>query len=405
MGDENPIHTIGDYSKPSHDGYKNNIELPVGNNVVPFRFDTIRTVKLRNDILMFQQHHEESLSEAWTHGGKLRDRNAKESWALLKDLALYDNESWNDPRDFIKPVKAITLPQDVPSTSDRHLIELENKVQRLMEAHLSLTHLTQVNKVTTLYEICSGPHDTQYCMEDPEQAFVEYASLRTDEAGGSINTITIHSKKPSDSYDEKAKENKEEEKDNPKISMSTPPHRPICQLHSSLKKSSNSIRSSNRSDWFLNHPTPSEGELEEKGNTTTERLGAEYFDIFPTKSELAYHKKLDLGKTRRTTFGTTAIIDTGASACCINNKVIPKEALEPLTQTVVFNGLSSKQQATQRIKQGYFLIEENKFKIPLVYAFDMRDINGIEMLIGANFLRSMKGGIRIEGDEITIYKK
>ena len=35
----------------------------------------------------------------------------------------------------------------------------------------------------------------------------------------------------------------------------------------------------------------------------------------------------------------------------------------------------------------------------------MHDSNGIEMLIGANFLRSMKGGIRIEGDEITIYKK
>ncbi|GJS71518.1 hypothetical protein Tco_0704359 [Tanacetum coccineum] len=29
----------------------------------------------------------------------------------------------------------------------------------------------------------TGPHDTQYCMEDPEQAFVEYASLRIDEAG------------------------------------------------------------------------------------------------------------------------------------------------------------------------------------------------------------------------------
>ncbi|GKA88517.1 Orf y [Tanacetum coccineum] len=55
--------------------------------------------------------------------------------------------------------------------------------------------------------------------------------------------------------------------------------------------------------------------------------------------------------------------------------------------------------------KGYFLIEESKFKIPLIYAFDMRDSNGIEMLIGANFLRSMKGGIRIEGDEITIYKK
>ncbi|GKD85971.1 hypothetical protein Tco_1357125, partial [Tanacetum coccineum] len=70
-------------------------------------------------------------------GGKLRDRNAKESWALLEDLALYDNESWNDPRDFAKPVKAISLPQDVLSTSDRRLIELENQVQRLIEAHLA----------------------------------------------------------------------------------------------------------------------------------------------------------------------------------------------------------------------------------------------------------------------------
>ncbi|GKC01867.1 hypothetical protein Tco_0993477 [Tanacetum coccineum] len=60
-------------------------------------------------------------------GGKLRDLNAEESWALLEDLALYDNESWNDPRDFAKPVKAIALPQDVPSTSDRRLIELENQ--------------------------------------------------------------------------------------------------------------------------------------------------------------------------------------------------------------------------------------------------------------------------------------
>ncbi|GJT58603.1 MAK10-like protein [Tanacetum coccineum] len=108
--------------------------------------------------------------------GKLRDLNAEESWALLEDLALYDNESWNDPRDFAKSVKAIALPQDVPSTSERRLIELENQVQRLMEAHLALIQPTQVNKVTTSCKICSGPHDTQYCMEDPEQAFVEYAS-------------------------------------------------------------------------------------------------------------------------------------------------------------------------------------------------------------------------------------
>ncbi|GKA49802.1 MAK10-like protein [Tanacetum coccineum] len=224
MGDENLIRTLGDYSKPSHEGYRNTIELLVGNNVVPFPSDIIRertrlclfqfslrdqannwleclpagsittwedlttrflaqffpprrTAKLRNDILMFQQHHGESLSEAWTltrrtidqsAGGKLRDLNAKESWALLEDLALYDNKSWNDLRNFAKPIKAIALPQDVPSTSNRRLIELENQVQCLMKAHLAPTQPTQVNKITTSCEIYSGPHDTQYYMEDLE---------------------------------------------------------------------------------------------------------------------------------------------------------------------------------------------------------------------------------------------
>ncbi|GKB72635.1 hypothetical protein Tco_0934047 [Tanacetum coccineum] len=129
MGDENPICTLGDYLKPSHEGYSNTIELLVGNNL---------------------------------------------------DLALSDNESWNDPRDFAKPVKAISLPQDVSSTSDRRLIELENQVQRLMEAHIAPMQSTQVNKITSSCEICSGPHDTQYCMENPEQAFVKYASSHNE---------------------------------------------------------------------------------------------------------------------------------------------------------------------------------------------------------------------------------
>ncbi|GJX70281.1 zinc finger, CCHC-type containing protein [Tanacetum coccineum] len=146
-------------------------------------FPPRRTAKLHTDILMFQQHQGESLSEAWTRfkdllqkvphhgidiwlqvqifydyvnpikrqtihqsaGGKLRDRNAKESWALFEDLTLYDNEIWNDPR-----------------------VSLSRSRQSLC---------------LKMSQICSGPHDTQYCMEDPEQAFVEYASSRTDEAG------------------------------------------------------------------------------------------------------------------------------------------------------------------------------------------------------------------------------
>ncbi|GKE01541.1 hypothetical protein Tco_1389524 [Tanacetum coccineum] len=133
-------------------------------------------------------------------GGKLRDLKAEESWALLEDLALYDNESWNDPRDFAKPVKAIALPQDVLSTSDRRLIELENQVQLLMEAHFAPTQPTQVNKFTTSCEICSGPHDTQYCMENTEQAFVEYASSRTDEARNKWYTFKPEQNNIGDTY-------------------------------------------------------------------------------------------------------------------------------------------------------------------------------------------------------------
>ncbi|GKD35971.1 MAK10-like protein [Tanacetum coccineum] len=253
MGDENPIRTLRDYSRPSHEGNRNTIELLEVNNMVPLRSDTIRlvqngcsfhglrsedanqhlkdflklvdsldldagkwlerlparsisiweglttrflaqffppgrTAKLRNDILMFQQHHGESLSETWTRFKDLLQKfphHGIDLWlqAISEDLALYDNESCNDPRNFAKPVKAITLPQDVPSTSDRRLIKLENQVQRLMEAHLALTQPTQVNKITTLCKICSGPHDTQCCMENLKQAFIEYASSHTDKAG------------------------------------------------------------------------------------------------------------------------------------------------------------------------------------------------------------------------------
>ncbi|GJY91043.1 MAK10-like protein [Tanacetum coccineum] len=133
-------------------------------------FPLVRNAKLRNEVQIFYDHVSPATRRTIDQfsGGKLRDKNAEESWALLEDLALYDNESWNDPRDFAKPVKAISLPQNVPSTFVRRLIELENKVQRLMEAHLALKSSVQVNKITSSCEICNGPHDTQYCMENPE---------------------------------------------------------------------------------------------------------------------------------------------------------------------------------------------------------------------------------------------
>ncbi|GJZ54611.1 zinc finger, CCHC-type containing protein [Tanacetum coccineum] len=145
-----------------------------------------RTTKLCNDILMFQQHHGESLSEAWTyfkdllqivpyHGidcwlqikkiydhvsfhltceidrtasGKLCNKNADESWEIIENLALYDHEGWNDTKDFVKPVKAISTPQSTSKTPDRRLIELEDQINFLLKGSRltprpSSTHVPQ----------------------------------------------------------------------------------------------------------------------------------------------------------------------------------------------------------------------------------------------------------------------
>ncbi|GJZ74496.1 MAK10-like protein [Tanacetum coccineum] len=90
--------------------------------------------------------------------------------------------------DFIVYCDASVQGLDVPNASDHRLIELENQVQFFMEAHLAPKSSVQVNKIASSCEICSGPHDTQYFMENYEQAFVDYAySLPTKrEASGSL---------------------------------------------------------------------------------------------------------------------------------------------------------------------------------------------------------------------------
>ncbi|GJV69251.1 hypothetical protein Tco_1484760 [Tanacetum coccineum] len=203
MGDENPPRTLRDYSRPTHEGYRNTIELPDGNNEVPLRFDTIRLVQ---NGCSFQglwsedpnQHLKDFLKIVDSLDLKLKIGKECDyvyfnfSFAITlaiglnifpRDPSLLGRISLlNDPRDFAKLVKAISLPHDIPNASDRRLIELEKQVQRLMEAHLAPKASVQVNKIASSCEICSGPHDTQYCMENLEQAFVDYASSCTDEA-------------------------------------------------------------------------------------------------------------------------------------------------------------------------------------------------------------------------------
>ncbi|GKD24563.1 hypothetical protein Tco_1230777 [Tanacetum coccineum] len=199
MGDADPIRSLGDYSKPNHEGYRNTIELLKGNNVVPLRSDTIRLVqngcsfhglrsedpnqhlknflklmdslelngenKERTCLRLFQFSLRDQASNwleclpsgsitTWedlttrslaqlflpgrsceidrTTGGKLRYKNTDESWEIIENLALYDYERWNDLKDFVKPVKAISTPQSTSKTPDQILLELEDQINFLL---------------------------------------------------------------------------------------------------------------------------------------------------------------------------------------------------------------------------------------------------------------------------------
>nr|GEV35996.1 MAK10-like protein [Tanacetum cinerariifolium] len=147
-----------------------------------------------------KDQNEEAHNEKGGNEENKETRKEMESGAESKDLALHDNKSWNNPRDFAKSVKAILLPQDVLSTFDCRLIELKNQVQCLMEAHLAPMQPIQVNKITSSCDIFSGPYDTQYCMENPEQAFVDYASSRTDKARGKWYTFKPEKNNLGDTY-------------------------------------------------------------------------------------------------------------------------------------------------------------------------------------------------------------
>ncbi|GJS78484.1 zinc finger, CCHC-type containing protein [Tanacetum coccineum] len=130
-----------------------------------------KTTKLRNDILMFQQHQGESLLEAWTRfkdllrkvphhgidlwlliqifydhvdyttqmgidyaaGGRLKKLRLDEAWATIEKLAQYEDEGWNDA----------VIPNEVSLNYENTDIEqllrvMECKVDTLMKEAISL---------------------------------------------------------------------------------------------------------------------------------------------------------------------------------------------------------------------------------------------------------------------------
>nr|GEV73836.1 MAK10-like protein [Tanacetum cinerariifolium] len=180
----NTIRTLGDYSKPRHEDYKNTIELLVENNVVPLRSDTIQLVQ---NGCSFHGHRSEDpnqhlkdllkLEDSLDHDVEnrektrlrlfqfsLRDQSSNwlerlptgsyeidlygDSWEIVKNLALYDHEGWNDSKEFVKLVKGISTPQSTSKTPDQRLLELEDQINFLLKGSRSTprpssTHIPQ----------------------------------------------------------------------------------------------------------------------------------------------------------------------------------------------------------------------------------------------------------------------
>ncbi|GJU64087.1 hypothetical protein Tco_1245922 [Tanacetum coccineum] len=104
---------------------------------------------------------------------------------------------------------------------------------------------------------------------------------------GSINAITIHPKQQSESHDDKPEENEEEENDNPEnihVNPSVPPDPSISFITKKVLKLNSFFESLGLTNDDSHKEEPKVGKQE-----------VEYFDIFPTRSELAYHKYLMYG--------------------------------------------------------------------------------------------------------------
>ncbi|AAN75640.1 polyprotein [Taro bacilliform virus] len=101
---------------------------------------------------------------------------------------------------------------------------------------------------------------------------------------------------------------------------------------------------------------------------------------------------------------TTAIIDTGATVCCISEKIVPEAAKEQLNYKVNISGISSQQQIQHRLKRGTLEIASNKYALPLCYIIELNDKDDFSMILGCNFFKHMGGGMRFEGPHVTFYK-
>nr|GEU82610.1 protein kinase-like domain, concanavalin A-like lectin/glucanase domain protein [Tanacetum cinerariifolium] len=119
MGDKNLIRTLGDYSIPSHKGYRNTIELCVGNNVVPLRSDTIRL--MQNDCLFHGLWYEDP------------NQHLKGFLKLVDSLNLDGNFTYIIDFMIVKDISSIIDPRLSQVVTGRPFVEISNMTRDPLE--------------------------------------------------------------------------------------------------------------------------------------------------------------------------------------------------------------------------------------------------------------------------------
>ncbi|GJS21462.1 zinc finger, CCHC-type containing protein [Tanacetum coccineum] len=201
MGDVHPSLTLGDCPKPSHEGYRNTIELLVGNNVVPLRSDTIRLVQ--NGCSFYR---------------------------------LWSEDPNQHLKDFLKLVDSLDLDGENRERTRLRLFQfsLRDQARNWLE-RLPAGSITTWEDLTTRFLAQFFPPGRTAKLRNDILMFQQHHEESLSEAWTRFKDllqkvphhgIDLWLQKQSDSYDEKTKENEEEEKDSPKninVNPSTPP--------------------------------------------------------------------------------------------------------------------------------------------------------------------------------------
>ncbi|AEC49877.1 polyprotein [Banana streak UI virus] len=99
-----------------------------------------------------------------------------------------------------------------------------------------------------------------------------------------------------------------------------------------------------------------------------------------------------------------ALLDTGATKSCINAKFIDERFLTEAKFMVNINGVNSSTKVTKQLKEAKLWVKDTFFTLPITYVGNLDLGRNTQMIIGCNFIQSLRGAVRLEGRSVTFYK-